>query len=456
MNPTGPPSTDQPGPHGKSAFEVTRRALLFFREQAGESLPVWVAVAALSFIAQIIFRRDFAPGEFGTLNTVLAVVGLMTVPLLAVDRAFAWYLAQNHPADQSERIAALRASSLLVTETCGWVWGAISVLLLFVVLRLLDLPRFSLDLFTLVATLLALAGVVGGAVCRARNRLRFWGGLLAASALVRVLVGAGLASSEPWAESGLAAFLVAGFITLIPALSQSESAPGLRVKALRSALDRDFLRYLGATFSVLLAIFLFSSADRLIAQSWFGVVTNLNLGLVDWPAFDAYQTAGLLGRALLWGTQPLLLLLLAQRSRLTRTTPASLTWFWIYLGALVAGSFLLICFQGPLSRLFCGADFTRTARFVPSFALAMVPLGVLQGIGVFVLASRRFVECHVFGGLGLTYTLLLYLVGRQAQLMPAYMFGGGILAIMVLLFVGIARWGRAPERILWNASKPSR
>jgi hypothetical protein len=86
----------------------------------------------------------------------------------------------------------------------------------------------------------------------------------------------------------------------------------------------------------------------------------------------------------------------------------------------------------------------------------MVPLGVLQALGIFVLASRRFVECHVFGGLGVAYALLLYLVGRQAQLMPAYMFGGGVLAIMVLLFVGIVRWGRGPERILWNQSKPSR
>jgi hypothetical protein len=456
MNPTGLSSTDQPASAAKSAFESLRRVLLFFREQTGESLPAWVAVAALSFIVQIIFRRDFAPGEFGTLNTVLAVVGLMTVPLLAVDRAFAWYLAQNHPADQSERVAALRSSSLLITETCGWVWGAISLLLLFVVLGLLGLPRFSLGLFTLVITLLALAGVVSGAVCRERNRLRFWGRLLAGAALARVQVGAGLAGSEPWAESGLAAFLVAGFITLVPALTHREIEAGLRVKALRSALDRDFLRYLGATFSVLLAVFLFSSADRLIAQSWFGVATNLNMGLVDWQGFDAYQTAGLLGRALLWGTQPLLLLLLARRSRLDQTTAASLTWFWIYLGALLAGAILLIVLTVPLSRLFCGDDFATTARFVPSFALAMVPLGVLQALGIFVLASRRFVECHVFGGLGVAYALLLYLVGRQAQLMPAYMFGGGVLAIMVLLFVGIVRWGRGPERILWNQSKPSR
>jgi hypothetical protein len=456
MNPTGPPPTDPPGPGPIAAFEAPRRALLFFREQTGQSFAAWAVVAALSFIAQIIFRRNFAPGEFGTLNTVLAIVALMTVPLLAVNWAFTWYPAQNHPDDSSERLAALRAASLHATEACGWVWGAISLLLLFAVLWLLDLPRFSLDLFTLLNLLLALAGVVSGAVCQARNRLRLWGGLLVVAAFARVVVGAGLARSEPWAETGLTAFLLGGFITLIPALNQPGIEPGLRLKALRSALDRDFLRYLGATFSVLLAMFFFSSADRLVAQSWFGVATNLNLGVVDWSGFDAYQTAGLLGRALLWGTQPLLLLLLARRSRLDRTTAAALAWFWIYLGALLAGAVLLIVFSAPLSRLFCGADFAATARFVPSFALAMLPLGVLQGLGVFALASRRFPECHVFGGLGVGYALLLYLVGRQAQQMPAYMFGGGLVAITVLLFVGVVRWGRRPDRILWQQSKPSR
>ena len=89
----------------------------------------------------------------------------------------------------------------------------------------------------------------------------------------------------------------------------------------------------GATFSVLLALFLFSSADRIVAQSWFGRFAETT-GQRDCD-FDAYQTAGLLARALLWGTQPLLWILFAERSRLTNTTTASLHFFWIYLGVLL-------------------------------------------------------------------------------------------------------------------------
>jgi hypothetical protein len=419
-----------------------RRALFIYQKETGQSLVGWALLALLNFITQIVFRHELAPGEFGTLNTALGVIGLMTVPLLAVNQAFTHYLARDHAAGQSARIDSLRAAALPVMETFAWIWGAFCFLLVFLLLPLLDLPRFSLQLFTLMNVLIALGGLVSWAVCQGGNQLRLWAWLLASSALARVLVSAGLTRLEPWAESGLAAFLLAGFITLTPALRSRETDLAMRWKAYRTVLDRDFLLCVGATFSVLLALFLFSSADRIVAQSWFGVANNNNMGLVNWDQFDAYQTAGLLGRALLWGAQPLLWIFFAQRMPLDRTTPVSLTFLWIYLGALLLGAILLGCLAQPLSWLFCGPHFQSTASFVPSFAAAMIPLGLLQALGVFSLASRRHHECFVLGGCAVAYTLVLYLVGRQPHLMPAYMFGGGLVSLMVVLFVGIVRWGR--------------
>jgi len=422
-----------------------RRALLTYQKETGQSLAMWTLIALLNFIAQIVFRRELKPGEFGTLNTSLAIIGLMTVPVLALNQACTTYLARHAAAGQSERIDLLRATAPVVTEAFAWIWGALSLLLVFLFLSLLDLPRFSLQLFTLLNVLVALGGLVSWTVCQGGNRLRLWAWLLAASALTRVLVGAGLAWQEPWAESGLAAFLLAGLITLAPALRSPETNTTTRLKAFRamwSNLDHNFLLCTSATFSVLLAFFLFSSADRIVAQSWFGVATNNNMGMVNWGLFDAYQTAGLLGRALLWGTQPLLWILFAQRSRLDRTNADSLTFFWIYLGALLAGAILLGCLAQPLSWLFCGPNFQPTSFFVPSFAVAMIPLGLLQALGIFSLASRRYHECFVLGGCSVGYALLLYLAGRQPQLMPAYMFGGGLVSLMMVLFIGVVRWGR--------------
>jgi hypothetical protein len=421
-----------------------RRAVAHHRQETSQSLIVWALLALLNFATQIAFRREMAPGEFGTLNTALGALGLMTVPVLALNQAFTHYFARhNHGAGSpNARIDSLLLAAPVATETFAWIWGALCVVLVFLALPLLDLPRFSLQLFTLLNGLIALGSLVSWAVCRGSDQLRLWAALAVAAAFARLLVGAGLASREPWAESGLVAFLLAGFITLIPALRVHETDAATRFRACRAVLDRDFLLCGAATFSVLLGIFLFSSADRIVAQSWFGVVTNNNLGLVNWRAFDAYQTAGLLARALLWGTQPLLWILFAQRSRLERTSAASLAFFWIYLGALLLGAILLGCLAKPLGRLFCGADFAFTARLVPSLGAAMVPLGLLQALGIFALASRRYPECFVLGACGIGYTIVLDLAGRQPQLMPAYMFGGGFVSLMMVLFVGVVRWGR--------------
>jgi hypothetical protein len=419
-------------------------ALDIYKEETGQSLGAWALVAILNLIAQIVFRHEMKPGEFGTLNTSLGAIGLMAVPVLALHRAFTHYLARRHAEGQRARIDTLRVSALVATETFGWLWGGLCLALVFLLLPLLELPRFSLQLFTLMNVLVAVGGLISCAVCERgqRQRLRLWTALLLFAAGARVLAGAGLVWAEPWAESGLAAFLLAGFITLTPALEVRESGAGARWQACRAMWDKDFLLCASSTFSVLLALYLFTNADRIVTQSWFGVVTNNNLGLINWPMFDSYQTAGLLARSVLWGTQPLLWIHFAQRARVEHSRAASLTFFWIYLGALVLGALVLGVLAKPLSELFCGARFQTTAMLLPSLAAAMLPLGLLQGLGIFALASRRPPECFVLAACAIGYTVLLFLAGRQPLLMPAYMFGGGLVSTMIVLFVGVVRWGR--------------
>jgi hypothetical protein len=429
-----------PSIEGRNFF---RRGCLFFEKETGQSLALWAVIALLNFAAQIIFRRELAstPGEFSSLNTVLGIVEMMLTPLLALKLAFASYPTLPHSPGQKEHAETLPAAVPRVTQTVALVWGGISIISLFVLFPLFNLPRFSLWLFTLLLVLIALGGRVSEALCLDKTSWRLWRRLFVAATLARVILGAGLAWKEPAAEAALAAFLFAGFIMLIPVLRQKEFELAA-MREWRIMLNRDFLVYLGAAFSVVLALFLFSNADRIIAQSWFARSDNNNLGFIDWSICDDYQTAGLLGRALLWGAQPLLLVLLARRARVNRTTPESLKFFWIYLGVLWGGAVLLAVLGYPLTWLFCGTDSPGTYRLIPAFALAMSLLGLLQGLGMFVLASRRYPECFVLGGSSIAYTLALYFTGRQPVLMLTYMFGAGLVALLLLLFVGIVRWGR--------------
>jgi hypothetical protein len=144
---------------------------------------------------------------------------------------------------------------------------------------------------------------------------------------------------------------------------------------------------------------------------------------------------------LLWGTQPLLLLLLVRRGGAERTTPGVRHLFWSYLAALLAGAALLSWFAPALVRLFEGADDAVTVSFVGAFLWIVFPIGLLQGLGFFALASRRHPECHTLGAAGLGYIALLEAVGRP-QLMLTYAFGGSFVALMLVLIVGVVRWGR--------------
>ncbi|MCE0483784.1 MAG: hypothetical protein LV479_06055 [Methylacidiphilales bacterium] len=431
-------------PEAKGAGFLSRlRGLLFFQpEPGGISVAVWAVVALLNFSAQIIFRHHLAPGEFGTLNTALGIAGLLSVPVVALSQAFACYLAQDHPAERRERVEMLRAVTLPAMEAAAWIWGVASIVITVAILNpLLHLPRLALIFLLWLILFVSLGGFVGLIVCRSKS-WRIWGWLLITAGIIRVLIAAAFAGIEPWAELGLVATLLSGIVLLYPLLVRPEE-PSMPLRQVWDGLrDRDFLLYLGATFSVVLGLFLFSSADRLVAQSWFGIVNDQNLGFVNWGAFDGYHAAGLLGRSLLWGTQPLLWILFVQRARLTKTTAASLTFFWIYLGILFAGIILLTMFDDSLSRLFSGDHDESTAAVVPGFAAAMLPLGLLQGMGMFALASRRYTECFVLGGCAIGYTLVLYLAGRQPALITAYMFGGGLTALMIVMLVGIIRWGR--------------
>jgi hypothetical protein len=408
-----------------------------FRRETGRSLAFWALLALLNFAAQIIFRRNLVPGEFGMLNSLLGVIGLFLVPVWALRHCFDHFAPGDHDA---ARLALLRAGKAPLVEivTLGWMLPAL--LLCFPFMPPLGLPRESLDYCLLPSVILALGTFIAASMCEKEDRPRLWGALLIGAAVTRIAVAAWFTSSQPWAEMGLAAGWAGAFVLLIPVWRAGRFDFDWK-KAAAAWRDHEFVRHALATVSVLLGIYLFTNGDRIVAQAWFGRPQENNMGFVPWAFFDSYQAAGLLGRALLWGTQPLLLLLLVRRAATTRTTPALRNLFWMYLGVLIVAALLLSALARPLTLLFGGSEDPETITLIPAFAMLMMPLGLLQGVGIFALASRRYPECYTLGGASLGYVALLYAVGRP-QLMLSYAFGGAWVALLLVLMVGLVRWGR--------------
>jgi hypothetical protein len=420
-----------------------RGALRAYENATGQFPLLWLLVALLNFGTQAVLFAEMVrpgrdPGEFGIFNSALGIIGALTVPAVALPLIFRSFFQRS----QSTRLDGLRASPLVFTETFTWLWAACCVVLMVLPIPLPSLPRFSLDVFALMNVLLLLGAVISGTACAEANQGRLWALLLVAAGLVRLALGGWVTVYQPSAEAALAAYVAGGFILLAPALRPREVTFAERFRVLAGVMDKAFLRHAGATLCVLVGLYLFANADRITALNW--RFTKVN-GIARPDAqlrhiLDVYQATGLLARGLLWGTQPLLWVMYMERSVLEKTRLSSLRFFWIYLGALLAGVFALGALAhygallGPLGPI--------AGSLGPTFAAAMIPLGLLQGLGIFALASRRLPECYLIGALGVLYMVVVEILGDRPQTILAFMFGASVIALMMVLLVGVIRYAR--------------
>jgi hypothetical protein len=406
-----------------------------------------VGLALLTVLTQVVLRRELAPGEFGTLNALIGLALVLLVPLAALSAVL-----------RRELTAAQRPSlHLHLLNRAALAWGIVCVVLLLAMLPALQLARTSLQFFTLITVAAGLLAICGRPATPARWCVLI--GLGAAAA--RLVLSAWAGADWPVAESGLAALLLGALLAGLPALrDQPEPGPLAGAwKILRPALVPGL-----AAVSVALALALFTNADRIAAQINLGTTDpdnvanlqagNISLAFVDYRLFDDYQAAGLCARGLLWALLPLLGLLYFQRTRLDRTTYASLRWFWIYLGALFAGALLLALGAPLVNALFHpvfadpsaldGDELTsHLAGLLPAFAGAFFVLGLVQAFAVFALASRRHVECFLLAGCSVAYTVCVFNAGRHAQVMLAVMSGAALMSLALVLLVGVVRYARS-------------
>ena len=222
------------------------RAVKTYEDLAGYSAVAWVAVALLNLGTQAILFHEMVAvdstatgkttGEFGTFNAALGIIGLLTLPVLGFRQAMRLFFARA----QSTSLDRLRDSTVTITETFAWVWGACCVVLILLPLPLPSLPRFALELFTLMNVLLTLGAAISLTVCAEARQPRRWALLVIGAGVARFVLSAWFTAYQPWAEAALGAFLVAGFVTLAPALRPREITTAERLRACASALDGSF------------------------------------------------------------------------------------------------------------------------------------------------------------------------------------------------------------------------
>jgi hypothetical protein len=427
---------------------------LFFREAVIFSGLSFIA-ALLTFVTQAVFSQILATGEFGTLTAALGLVLLLGVPLAAINQTLVHHLARFHADGRHEEIDRLHLFAFAVLKITALGTGVAALVFVAAFPWLLFSSRPLLQGAVLVTALTLLASTLSGALCLGLNRFRLWGLLTIAAALLRLLLAITVTSRYPRAEMALAITAVAWLITSAPVCWQKNRGRSV-VKAGKILTRKDFLLYLTASLSVMLSLFLFSSGDQIISQYCFGLKLTGQAPIAA-SLYDNYQAAGQLGRSLIWGSAPILAVIFTHVSRepflnLQTTTPLflvadenkphrvkALQLLFLYCGTLATGAVLLQILREILTSLFLGHPSPAAAGLVPHFIAAMIPLGMLQAIGILCLATKNFLNCFVLGTGAVTYILLLRIFGDNPEHMLASMFYGGCGAILLVGAIHLTR-----------------
>lgn len=403
--------------------------------QVGQLLRSGVLLSAVGLLTglgnyafQMIMGRRLSAEEFGLLNTTLGLVGLLGLPLIISSSAITHYIAhfraQGNQAGLSGLLLGCRRFLLRLT-----VVGSIAAVVLVKPLAdFFNFPRSSLMLVAVLCVIAGLWGTFGSTLCQGMSWFRRLAFVGAAAVVLRLAFGWFVTLKYPAAEAAALASAVALLANLALLFWRKELAwTGER----ESPWSWDFARYLMAAAACVGGGFCFTQGDLLVAQRYF-----------QGDALGHYAAAGLLGRALPMVVAPLLTVLFTSRSghRQGAMVSEQLRLLGLYALGLMLGAGMLIALRGFCIRLLLGARTPDAIDMVIPLAFTMVFVGLLQGIGMWSLASRWTGTTVIYGVCGLAYWMTLLGWGRSLptllKVMPiaagiafAALFGTWLLAL---------------------------
>jgi O-antigen/teichoic acid export membrane protein len=385
--------------------------------------------AAANYIFQALMGRSLPLAEFGYLNSALSIVTLFGVPLTAASMAVAHHAAKYRSHEDGEAMAGLLRQSKKWLLRLTFVLIAVTILLWVPLGHFFKFPRGSVLLLALLCVPGMMWGQVGQGWCAGLGKFGVLSILLITTACLRLLggwVGGGIYAQ---AETGLLVTGIAGMVLAGGLFLRGPQTEDERKNI--SPWDRKMAIYFCACLSVCLGNFLFLQCDQIVAQRYF---EGAELGV--------YTAASLLGRGIVWGSIPILTVFFTQRSECTRTNGGSLSLLFLYGAALLVGAYLVCLLDVPLTKLLLRRAEPAVVKIVDHFAVTMVPIGILQAMGLFYLATSRIKECLCYGGCAVVYAITLTVVGRQSDLLIFLMQGGSVCSLLLLGMVSLVAWGR--------------
>ncbi len=365
-----------------------------------------------NYAFQGLMGRMLPLSEFGYLNAALGLGGILTVAVVAASQAVTHHLARHHARDEQQHIEELKAASSAFLFYLTILCSVLAVAFIHPLTVFFNAPRSGIALWVLGTILVNLWWGLAYSWCAGLGRFYFLAGLMVATVAVRLLAGWIGTNSWSVAEAGIAASVFSGMVLVVGVVlrERTQLRWGGNMKPL---WEPEFVRFLVASLAVAAGSYAFTSSDAIVAQRH---LAGSDLG--------AYTAAGLFGRAVVWLPLPILTVFFTTRSGQERSDAKTRGQLLAFVVLLLLGAAVVILAKGFLCRLLLGRADAAVMDLMGRFVAAMIPAGLLQALGFYTLAARRFAPAITYGVCALLYGAALIWFGRDAQMLLTVILTG--------------------------------
>ena len=407
-----------------------------FFKQSGWLMIASVASGGLMFAVHPIISRGVPTGEYGVFTTLLQVVALMGIPAVGLQPVIAQQAAAA-TTDEEHRVVASEFRG--VSTAIFFIWLAmILVVAIFwrQALAGLKIENSAALAAALVVGLASMWMPLVNGILQGRQNFAWLGHTNILNGVARLgLICIVVFLFHGWAASAMSAVFLGMMMVVVAGGWQVRDVwktPKVRV-AWRNWLGR----VVPLTFGLGAATFMLS-ADMIFTQNYF---PREQTGF--------YAAAGMIGRALVFFTQPLSSVMFPKLARSKATGEKSHA-LELALGAtlLAGGAAAIACtlFPSlPLRAAFYKPEYIAIASpLVPWFAWCMLPLTLSFVLVNSLMARSRFTAVPWLVLVAIAYGVALAMVGDHARTLPDTQAGLRMmiqtLGVFNLLLFGVCAW----------------
>lgn len=381
----------------------------------------------IGFGFQIVVRRQLQaqPGEFGYVQTAIAFIGFLGLPLGIATQAVTHYIARFHFSSENERLNGLLAGCRKFLLHITIVGSLAAMVLVQPLGNFFHIPRASLTVVALICVLAGFWSSFITALCQGLGWFKRLAliGLLAA--VIRFAFGVSATRLSPIAEWAVLASTVMLLSNLVLLFWKKEFPR--KTGASESPWSKEMVQFLVVSTACAIGSNCFSQYDLLVAQRHF-----------SGAELDDYAGAGLLARQIPTLVGPLLQVLFTHRSSRRNHHQNDLQELMKLLGlyafGLIVNAVGLYLLKTVGLRLL-GQNTPEAAAMIAPFAITMVFIGLLQAIGTWALASHWIKISLLYGVLGAGYWAFILTVGRTSTaLLHVMPFAAGIAFAILFVF----------------------